>query len=80
VLVTWGSSTCVPAVDSTSASGAAEVTVTFVDPPADEVCTMDMVARGLVTSVAELTEDEGVTAVLVGSDFDSVRVPIYGSN
>ena len=80
VLVTWGSSTCVPVVDSTSVSGAAEVTVTFVDPPADEVCTMDMVPRGLVTSVADLAEDEGVTAVLVGSDFDSVRVPIYGSN
>jgi hypothetical protein len=80
VIVTWGSSTCVPVVESTAVSGAAEVNVTFVTPPADEVCTMDMVPRGLVTSVADLAEDEGVTAVLVGTDFDGVRVPIYGSN
>lgn len=80
VIVTWGSSTCVPVVDSTAVTGAAEVTVTFVDPPADQVCTMDMGPRALITSVADLDEDDGVTAILVGGDFDGVRVPIYGSN
>ncbi len=88
VLVTWGSSTCVPVVASTEVVAPYEVTVTFVDPPADQVCTMDMVARGLVTSVSGLDDDandgdvndEGVTAVLVGDDFDGLRVPIYGSN
>lgn len=80
VLVTWGSSTCIPAVASTEVAAASEVTVTFVDPPADQTCTMDMVPRALITSVAGLDEDEGVTAVLVGDDFDGLRVPIYGSN
>ncbi|WP_103663384.1 hypothetical protein [Microbacterium sp. CJ77] len=84
VIVTWGSSTCVPVVESTAVSGAAEVTVTFVDPPADQVCTMDMVPRALITSVSGLGDDSdgdsGITAVLVGDDFDNVRVPIYGSN
>ena len=80
VLVTWGSSTCVPVVASTEVVAPSEVTVTFVDPPADQICTMDMVPRALITSVADLDEDEGVTAVLVGDDFDGLRVPIYGSN
>ncbi len=84
VIVTWGSSTCVPVVESTAVSGSAEVTVMFATPPADQVCTMDMVARALITSVSGLGDDSdgdsGITAVLVGDDFDSVRVPIYGSN
>lgn len=83
VIVTWGSSTCVPVIASTEVVAPAEVTVTFVDPPSDQVCTMDMVPRGLVASVSGLDDDftgEGVTVVLVGDMFDGVRVPIYGSN
>ncbi|HAQ59790.1 MAG TPA: hypothetical protein DCR63_05075, partial [Microbacterium sp.] len=79
VIMTWGSSTCVPVVDSTAVTAPAEVTVTFDDPPTDQVCTMDMVPRALITSASDLDEDDSVTAVLVGDDFDGVRVPIYGS-
>ena len=80
VILTWGSSTCLPVVESTAATAAAEVTVTFVDPPADQICTMDMAPRALITTVTGLSEDEGVTAILVGAEFGGARVPIYGSN
>lgn len=81
VLLTWGSSTCVPVVSDVAASGPAEVTVTFQTPPADQVCTMDMAPRATVAFVEGLEEDVDVSLVLAGSpEFDNVRVPIYGSN
>ena len=35
VILTWGSSGCVPVVESSEVTGEAEVTVTFQDPPAE---------------------------------------------
>ena len=43
-IVTIGSSTCVPVVESATASGDT-VTVTLADPPADQPCTRDLQAR-----------------------------------
>ena len=81
VLLTWGSSSCVPVISEVAASGPAEVTVTFETPPADQVCTMDMAPRATVAFVEGLEEDSDVSLVLAGSpEFDNVRVPIYGSN
>ena len=81
VLLTWGSSSCVPVISDVAASGPAEVTITFETPAADEVCTMDMAPRGTVAVVDGLEEDSDVSLVLAGSpEFDNVRIPIYGSN
>ncbi|SFR91091.1 hypothetical protein SAMN04487846_0515 [Microbacterium sp. cf046] len=81
VLLTWGSSSCVPVISEVSASGPAEVTVTFETPAADQVCTMDMGPRASVAVVDGLEEDSDVSLVLAGSpEFDNVRIPIYGSN
>ena len=81
VLLTWGSSSCVPVISEVAASGPAEVTVTFETPAADQVCTMDMAPRATVAVVDGLEEDSDVSLVLVGSaEFDNVRVPIYGEN
>jgi hypothetical protein len=81
VLLTWGSSSCVPVISDVVASGPAEVTVTFETPAADQVCTMDMAPRATVAFVEGLEEDGDVSLVLAGSpEFDNVRVPIYGSN
>jgi hypothetical protein len=78
VILTWGSSTCVPMVENTEATSATEITVTFATPPADQVCTMDMAPRGTVTSVLEVEdEDADVFAILTGAEFDNVRIPIY---
>jgi hypothetical protein len=81
VLLTWGSSSCVPVISDVAASGPAEVTVTFETPAADQVCTMDMAPRATVAVVEGLEEDSDVSLVLVGSpEFDNVSIPIYGSN
>ena len=81
VLLTWGSSSCVPVISDVAASGPAEVTVTFEAPPADQVCTMDMAPRATVAVVDGLEEDSDVSLVLAGSaEFDDVRVPIHGEN
>jgi hypothetical protein len=81
VLLTWGSSSCVPVINDVAASGPAEITVTFETPPADQVCTMDMAPRATIASVEGLEEDSNVELVLAGSpEFDNVRIPIYGEN
>lgn len=80
VLLTWGSSGCVPVVSDATATGPSEVTVTFVEPPADQVCTMDMAPRGIVldlpgTPAADVPDE----LVLTGGGFDNVRVAVLGS-
>ena len=81
VLLTWGSSSCVPVISDVAASGPAEVTVTFETPAANQVCTMDMAPRATIAFVEGLEEDDDVSLVLAGSpEFDNVRIPIYGSN
>lgn len=81
VLLTWGSSTCAPVVEDVTASGAAEVTVTFEAPRANQACTMDMAPRGLVVASPDLDEDTDVFAVLTGTpEFVGVRIPILGEN
>ena len=82
MLLTWGSSSCVPVIAEVAASGPAEVTVTFETPAADQVCTMDMAPRATVVGLVDpLEEDSDVSLVLTGSpEFDNVVIPIYGSN
>jgi len=77
VILTWGSSGCPPVVEKTEATGPSEVTVTFVTPPADQICTMDMAPRGTLAAVEGLEEDSGAVAILTGGpEFAGVRVPI----
>ncbi len=80
VILTWGSSTCVPVLEDVAASGPAEVTVTYQTEPDNQVCTMDMVGRAAVTAVNDLTDASDVQLILTGGGFDNVKVPIYGSN
>lgn len=49
-IVSWGSSSCVPVVDEATASGQT-VTVTFAEPPADQICTSDYSPRASVGAV-----------------------------
>lgn len=81
VLLTWGSSSCVPVISEVTASAPAEVTVAFQTPPADQVCTMDMAPRATVAVVTGLEEDQDVTLVLTGTaEYDGVRIAILGEN
>lgn len=77
VILTWGSSTCVPVIENTALTSDTEITVTFVDPPEDQVCTMDMAPRGTVAAVADAVDDESdMFAILTGAEFDNIRIPI----
>lgn len=80
VILTWGSSSCVPQIEDVAATGPAEVTVTYATPDENQVCTMDMAARGQVASVNDLEEDSDVELILTGAEFDNVKIPIYGTN
>ena len=78
IVLTWGSSTCVPVISDVAATGPAQVTVNYDDVPENQVCTMDMVSRAQVTAVNGLTGVADVQAVLTGGEFDNVAIPIYG--
>lgn len=78
VLLTWGSSTCVPLVqDVATAAGGA--TVTFAEQ--DGMCTMDMAPR---TTIIELSDDDDAdddapyTLTLVGGGLDGTVEVIGG--
>ncbi|MFT4212705.1 MAG: hypothetical protein QM626_12640 [Microbacterium sp.] len=76
--LTWGSSSCAPVVADVAATGDAQVTLTFVDPDADRVCTMDIAPRAGLAEVSGLTTPTGAQLVLSGDVFDAVTVPIVG--
>ncbi|WP_022879139.1 hypothetical protein [Microbacterium sp. B19] len=69
-ILTWGSSGCRPQVEAVT-SDAGGATVTFAEPPADQVCTMDLAPR---VALADLTGIVGAGAVeltLVGGNVAS---------
>lgn len=79
VILTWGSSSCVPVVETSEVTGEAEVTVTFQDPPADQVCTADMAPRTNFAFADGLSGVEDVQLVLTGDSFDQT-ITIYGAS
>lgn len=69
VLLTWGSSTCAPVIESLEGSGAAG-TATFVTDDS-KVCTMDMAPRATIVDFGEdEVDDDGFTLTLVGGGLD----------
>lgn len=73
VLVTWGSSTCLPAVESVAAAdGGATVTLSVVD----GVCTRDLVPRATLIAVDGPAAGEAFELTLVGATLDgTVELP-----
>jgi len=80
VVLTWGSSTCVPVMEDVAATGPAQVTITYQTPPDGQVCTMDMVPRAAVAAVNDLEEDSDVELILTKGGFLGLKLPIYGTN
>ncbi len=70
VLLTWGSSSCAPVVESVEAEGTTG-TATFVTDE-DQVCTMDMAPRATVIQFAEdeVDDDAPFELTLVGGGLD----------
>lgn len=79
VILTWGSSGCVPVVESSEVSAEAEVTVAFQDQPANQACTMDMAPRTNFAFADGLSGVEDVQLVLTGDSFDQT-ISIYGAS
>lgn len=76
-ILTWGSSSCKPTIESVTADSASAVTVTFADFPAGKVCTADMGPRVVLASVSGV-DDDNATVTLTGGDLAApVTVPIY---
>lgn len=80
VVLTWGSSSCVPVMEDVAATGPAQVTITYQTPPDGQVCTMDMVPRAAVAAVNDLEEDSDVQLILTKGGFLGLKLPIYGTN
>lgn len=76
VLLTWGSSTCVPVIESVEETPS-NVTVTFT---ANEgkPCTMDMSPRATIIGVSDAVDDDAVTLTLVGDNLDGTVTVIGG--
>jgi len=74
-ILTWGSSSCAPQIESVDAEGA-EVTVTFATPDPATVCTMDMAPRVALAAVSGV--DGAATVTLTGGfEFaEPVTIPI----
>lgn len=69
VLLTWGSSTCPPVVESLEGAGSAG-TVTFVTDDT-KACTMDMAPRATIIAFGDdEVEDDAFTLTLVGGGVD----------
>lgn len=70
VLLTWGSSTCLPVVESLEGSGNAG-TATFATDE-NQVCTMDMVPRATMLAFGDdvVDDDAPFTLTLVGGGLD----------
>ena len=70
VLLTWGSSSCPPVVESVEGSGAAG-TVTFATDD-EKACTMDMAPRATIVAFPDdQVEDDGLQLTLVGGNLDA---------
>ena len=68
VLLTWGSSSCAPVVESVEGAGNAG-TVTFVT-DAEQVCTMDMAPRATIIAFPDDVDDDDFTLTLTGDGLD----------
>lgn len=77
VLLTWGSSSCAPVVESVEGSGNAG-TVTFVT-DAEQVCTMDMAPRATIIAFPDDdVDDDDFTLTLTGDGLDGT-VKVHSS-
>jgi hypothetical protein len=67
-ILTWGSSSCAPSIESTTVVSQTEVAVAFTTPAADQVCTMDMAPRVAIATIdGDVSRDATLTLGGVGA-------------
>lgn len=79
VVLTYGSSSCVPVVEEVTATGDDTATLRFETPPADQVCTADFAPRVTMAFVDGLADTAGVELTLEGENLDGTTIPIIGT-
>lgn len=80
-VLTWGSSTCAPVVESAAATSPTEIALTFAAFPETQPCTSDMAPRVALATVTGVDDDQAVSVTLSGggSEFATpVTIPISG--
>lgn len=77
-ILTWGSSSCRPVVETVTADGGT-AQITFASPPADQVCTMDMAPRVTLADVGGVIPTGDVELTLSGGNVASDGpIPVLG--
>jgi len=79
-ILTWGSSSCLPQVETVRPAGS-DIAVRFAQPPADQICTMDMAPRVALADVTGMAGAGEVRLVLSGGNVASDGpIPVLGSH
>jgi hypothetical protein len=79
VLLTYGSSTCLPQISDAKVSSPGKITVTEAALPANTPCTADMVPQTTVVEVPGVTSGTAYTMVLLTAGGGSFEVPVSGT-
>lgn len=75
-LLTWGSSSCAPQVESAVVKTPDSIEVTFVQPPADQVCTMDLAPQVAVVTIEGDVSPDATISVAGGGERPGGAIPI----
>lgn len=80
LILSWGSSSCVPVLEKTEVTGASEITATFATPAADQPCTMDMAPRVIVANVTGIEDEPDVQLILTDGESTDPAIRIAGGS
>lgn len=75
-ILTWGSSTCLPVVESVTVPSAASVVVQFQKPDAQQVCTMDLVPQLTVAVLPDDADVDDTATLTLGGIAGADPIPI----
>ena len=76
VLVTYGSSSCQPVIESVGRDADGNVSLKFVDGDPNQPCTSDLAPRFTYIGGIPAGETTGVSLLINGDNFENVTVPI----
>lgn len=76
VLVTYGSSSCVPMLESAARDAEGNVVVNFADLATEQACTADLAPRFTFIEGIESGKTDGVNLILNGDGYAGEKVPV----
>lgn len=75
-LLTWGSSSCAPTVESATATSPTTIDVAFAAQDADQPCTMDMAPRVAVVTIDGEVSRDATVSIAGGSALPGMSIPV----